>query len=172
MARTLPPPRCSVVIEKEFLWSSQATSHISCQRRHTYKLIPVRPCQDLQFACRARVIEMASTIYSSYPPPLTSEEEEYLVSTVKNWTIEHALTVRPSTAIVSEDANPRNVLATNAPVTLFPSPFPKSCFEQARSLQQVYNELYAAIASDEQWLEEILKEYDSCPADPASPLWI
>lgn len=102
---------------------------------------------------------MADKIYSEYPPPLSPEQEEYLVQTVKNWTIEHGLSVRPSTAIVSEEANPKNVLATNAPVTLFPSPFPKSCFEQARSLQQVYNELYAAIASDEQWLEAIMKEY-------------
>lgn len=104
---------------------------------------------------------MADNIYSSYPPPLTSEQEDYLVQTVKNWTVEHALTVRPSTAIVSREANPNNNLATNAPVTLFPSPFPKACFEQARNLQQVYNELYATIASDEQWLEDILQEYDS-----------
>lgn len=101
---------------------------------------------------------MANTIYGEYPPPLTPEQQEYLVQTVKNWSIEHALTVRPSTAVVPEVTNPNNVLATNAPVTLFPSPFPKACFEQARSLQQVYNELYAAIASDEQWLEEIMKE--------------
>lgn len=104
---------------------------------------------------------MADSVYPSYPPPLTQEQEEYLVQTVKNWTVEHALTVRPSAAIVPTESNPNNVLATNAPVTLFPSPFPKHCFEQARSLQQVYNELYASIASDEQWLEAILQEYES-----------
>ncbi|EXJ93121.1 glutathione synthetase [Capronia epimyces CBS 606.96] len=101
---------------------------------------------------------MAYNIYSEYPPPLTADQEKYLVQTVKNWSIEHALAVRPSSAIVSEEANPNHVLATNAPVTLFPSPFPKSCFDQARSLQQVYNELYAAVASDEQWLEDVIKE--------------
>jgi hypothetical protein len=111
---------------------------------------------------------MADSVYSSYPPPLTPEQEEYLVQTVKNWTIEHALTVRPSAAIVSKQSNPNNVLATNAPVTLFPSPFPKPCFEQARGLQQVYNELYAAIASDEKWLEDILQEYDSLSVLPQS----
>ena len=104
---------------------------------------------------------MAHKIYSNYPPQLTVEQQEYLVETVKNWSIEHSLAVRPSPAIVPEDANPNKVLATNAPVTLFPSPFPNSCFEQARNLQQVYNELYAAIASDEQWLEQIMKEYVS-----------
>lgn len=101
---------------------------------------------------------MADSIYSHYPPKLTAEQEEFLVQAVKNWTVEHALTVRPSTAIVSQEVNANNVLATNAPVTLFPSPFPKACFQQARSLQQVYNELYAAIASDEDWLQDVLKE--------------
>ncbi|KAL2409309.1 Glutathione synthetase GSH2 [Exophiala dermatitidis] len=101
---------------------------------------------------------MAQQIYSTYPPALSAEQEEYLVQTVKDWCIEHALAVRPSSAVVPEGANPNNVLATNAPVTLFPSPFPKSCFEQAKHLQQVYNELYAAITSDEQWLEEVMKE--------------
>lgn len=100
----------------------------------------------------------ANQIYIDYPPALTPEQEEYLVQTVKNWTIEHALTVRVSTAIVPEETNSHNVLATPAPVTLFPSPFPKACFEQARNLQQIYNELYANIASDEKWLGEIMKE--------------
>jgi len=100
----------------------------------------------------------ANNIYEGYPPALTPEQEEYLVQTIKNWTTEHGLTVRPSTAVVPEETNSNNMLGTNAPVTLFPSPFPKSCFEQARSLQQVYNELYARIASDEQWLEDIMKE--------------
>jgi glutathione synthase len=102
--------------------------------------------------------QSASRIFDEYPPALTPEQEEYLVQAVKNWTIEHALTVRPSSAVVPEEINSTNVLATSAPVTLFPSPFPKACFEQARSLQQIYNELYAHVASDEIWLEYIMKE--------------
>ncbi|KAK5306402.1 Glutathione synthetase [Exophiala xenobiotica] len=101
---------------------------------------------------------MANKIYANYPPPLSSEQETLLIQTVKDWTIEHGLAVRPSTAIVPEETNREKVLATTAPVTLFPSPFPKSCFDQARSLQQTYNELYAAIANDEDWLETIMKE--------------
>jgi len=101
---------------------------------------------------------MADKIYSEYPPSLSVEQEEYLAQVVKDWSIEHGLTVRPSPSLVSEEANPNHVLATNAPITLFPSPFPKSCFEKARSLQQVYNHLYAAIASDERWLGEVMKE--------------
>lgn len=104
---------------------------------------------------------MASSIYASYPPETPAEQQAYLVQTIKNWSAEHGLLVRPSPAFISSEVNPNAVLATNAPVTLFPSPFPKACFGQARSLQKVYNELYASIANDEPWLEDIMKEYVS-----------
>jgi glutathione synthase len=103
-------------------------------------------------------METTNDIFSGYPPNISEEQLEYLASVVKNWTIQHGLTVRLSTAIAPEAINPNHVLATNAPVTLFPSPFPKACFEHARGLQKVYNELYAAISSNEKWLEVIMKE--------------
>ena len=101
---------------------------------------------------------MSAQIYDTYPPSVQPDQEDYLVQTVKDWTIEHGLTVRPGPNVVSEEANPHRVLATNAPVTLFPSPFSRQCFEQAQSLQKAYNELYAAIANDENWLANVLKE--------------
>jgi hypothetical protein len=101
---------------------------------------------------------MALSIYGSYPPQISAERQAYLVQTIKNWSAEHGLLVRPSPAFVPDEINPNGVLATNAPVTLFPSPFPRAPFEQARSLQKAYNELYAAIASDLPWLEDIMKE--------------
>lgn len=99
-----------------------------------------------------------AAVYETYPPEVSEEQLEYLKSTVNNWTAQHGLLVRPSPSLVSEDVNPNHILSTSAPVTLFPSPFPRACFEQARSLQMVYNELYAAIASNEEWLESIMKE--------------
>jgi len=101
---------------------------------------------------------MASTIYNSYPPQTPAYQQSYLVQTIKDWSVEHGLLVRPSPTFVSNEVNPNGVLATNAPVTLFPSPFPRAPFEQARSLQKVYNELYAAVASDQPWLSDIMKE--------------
>ncbi|RMZ80554.1 hypothetical protein DV737_g2930, partial [Chaetothyriales sp. CBS 132003] len=101
---------------------------------------------------------MSTQIFSTYPPEISSEQLEYLTAYVKNWTILHGLSVRPSPSLVSEHINPLNVLATSAPVTLFPSPFPRNSFEQAQGLQKLYNELYVSIASNEAWLEAILKE--------------
>jgi hypothetical protein len=95
---------------------------------------------------------------TSYPPSLTATESEQLVSTIKDWSIAHGLAVRPPLAFVSSEADPHGVLATTAPVTLFPSTFPRVCFEQAKSIQKVYNRLYASIAQDESFLGGIVQQ--------------
>jgi len=95
---------------------------------------------------------------ATYPPQQTSEEIDHLVTVIKDWSIAHGLAVRPSPVIVSEDVDPHRILATTAPVTLFPSPFPGACFDQAQSIQEAYNELYASIAQDEDFLKGIVEE--------------
>ena len=101
---------------------------------------------------------MAQNTWQDWPPESTEEQLDYLAQTVKDWTIYNGLTVRPNPAFVSDESNPNHVLATNAPVSLYPSPFPRKMFEQAQSLQKVYNELYSAIASDQGWLTGIVEE--------------
>ncbi|KAJ5038369.1 uncharacterized protein L3040_007233 [Drepanopeziza brunnea f. sp. 'multigermtubi'] len=94
-----------------------------------------------------------------YPPlSLTSAESEQLIASIKDWSIAHGLAVRPPPAVVSAEADPLGILATTAPVTLFPSPFPRVCFEQAKSIQKAYNQLYASIAQDEDFLQAIVQE--------------
>lgn len=97
-------------------------------------------------------------MYPEYPPELNDEQREYLISNLKDWSIAHGLAVRPSTSYVPTDQDPSGALATTAPVTLFPSLFPRICFEQAQSVIKAYNELYSAIASDEAWLKEIVEQ--------------
>jgi glutathione synthase len=95
---------------------------------------------------------------NTYPPRLTSDETDHLVSLVKDWSIVHGLAVRPPPALVRSEVDPHNILATTVPVTLFPSPFPRVCFEQAQSIQEAYNELYASISQDEDFLKGIVEE--------------
>lgn len=102
---------------------------------------------------------MAASIYPYYPPILSSEQSDYLLSNIKDWSILNGLAVRPSTSFVSENIDPSRSLAVTAPVTLFPSLFPRACFEEARAIQTAYNELYASIANDEEWLGGVVKEY-------------
>ena len=101
---------------------------------------------------------MAAAIYPEYPPELSPEQEKYLLSNLNEWSMANGLAVRPSSAFVSQEIDPSGVLAVTAPVTLFPSLFPRACFEEARFIQKAYNELYAAIARDEEWLGEIIQE--------------
>ncbi|KAF2084664.1 glutathione synthetase-like protein [Saccharata proteae CBS 121410] len=101
---------------------------------------------------------MAKPIYSTYPPPLSEPEVEFLLSNLKDWSIAHGLAVRPAPSFVPQSQDPSGVLANAAPVTLFPSLFPRHCFEEGLAIQTAYNELYAAIARDEAWLREIVEE--------------
>lgn len=95
---------------------------------------------------------------SPYPPQPTEAEIQNIAGLVKDWSVAHGLAVRPPPAFDLKDQDPHNVLATTAPVTLFPSPFPNVCFEQAEDVQKAYNELYAAIAQDEEFLKDIVQE--------------
>ena len=101
---------------------------------------------------------MASDIARKYPPHLTHEQIEYLLSNLKDWSILNGLAVRPSSTFISVPVDPSSSIAVPAPVTLFPSVFPRACFNEAREIQEAFNELYAGIASDEEWLTEAIKE--------------
>ena len=97
-------------------------------------------------------------MYPQYPPELTEEQKDYLLSNLKDWSIAHGLAVRVAPSWVPEDKDPEGALATTAPVTFFPSLFPRVCFEQAKSVAEAYNELYSAIPCDEAWLKSIVEE--------------
>ena len=95
---------------------------------------------------------------TSYPPQPSAAEVENIAGLVKDWSIANGLAVRPPPAFNLGDLDPHNVLATTAPVTLFPSPFPRVCFEQAEDIQKAYNQLYASLAQDEEFLKDIVEE--------------
>ncbi|KAJ4402776.1 Glutathione synthetase [Didymella pomorum] len=101
---------------------------------------------------------MASNTHADYPPDLSAEEQNFILTELKDWSIAHGLAVRPAPSFVQQSQDPSGVLATTAPVTIFPSLFPRKCFEDGLSIQKAYNELYSAIARDEQWLQGIVEE--------------
>lgn len=108
-----------------------------------------------------------SSRLNSYPPELSPEEVQYLLTNLNDWSIANGLAVRPAPSFVPANQDPTGVLAATAPVTLFPSLFPRHCFEEGLSIQTAYNELYSAIAQDEDWLGRIVEEYvlfTICPA--------
>ena len=46
--------------------------------------------------------------------------------------------------------------AHHAPISLFPSLFPRHLFEQAQRLQPIYNVLYARVAQDVEFLDRVM----------------
>src|ERR1051326_8486330 len=79
---------------------------------------------------------MASSIYPDYPPNLNDEQLHYLLSNLKDWSIGNGLAVRPAPSFVKQELDPSGVLANSAPVTLFPSLFPRSCFEEGLAIDR------------------------------------
>ena len=101
---------------------------------------------------------MAPLTKDTYPPALEEKESQRLVQIAKDFTIANGLSVRPPISVTPAEADPQGILATSAPVTLFPSPFPKVCFDQAKGVQQAYNHLYARISQDEKFIGQVVKE--------------
>lgn len=89
---------------------------------------------------------------TKYPPPLSDEQLEIIVSSVKDWQLTHGSFLK----LVNTDQD-STVLAHPVGSTLFPTLFPLSLFTQALTMQKTYNKLYARVAEDEEWLYENLK---------------
>ena len=102
-------------------------------------------------------------IYPSWPPALSPEHAQFLQTEINDWAAAHGLAVRPRPEW-GLDENIAKASCTTAPVTLFPSLFPRRQYEQARGIQKSYNELYARIAGVVDWLGGVVKEYVPCQA--------
>ena len=90
-----------------------------------------------------------------WPPALAAEQRAHLEVLSLDYALAHGLVYRP--LLAPGAASPPGASAISAPVSLFPTPFPRRLHEQALRLQPLYNELYARITMDEQWLETVAK---------------
>lgn len=97
---------------------------------------------------------MSSSTISWKPipiPRLTANEEELLIQRLCQYSLANGLVMYPHGFSYCN--------AEIAPVTLFPTPFPKDLFERAQRVQQNFNYIYAQAASrQKQWLVEVSKE--------------
>ncbi len=102
---------------------------------------------------------MTASVYPDFPPKTTPEQQKFLLANIQDWSILNGLAVRPSATLTAAGSDLFGALAATAPVTLFPSLFPRTCFDEARALQKAYNELYVAIARDRDWMKQIVERY-------------
>jgi glutathione synthase len=106
---------------------------------------------------------------SSSPIEDASEPSEEqilaLLGQIQDWQINHGSLLK-----LVKSQTERSVLSYPVGVTVFPSVFPRSQFYRAMDLQPIYNELYATIAGNEEWLYNATK--DLIPTEPlADALW-
>ncbi|KAL9053446.1 MAG: hypothetical protein Q9162_004749 [Coniocarpon cinnabarinum] len=87
-----------------------------------------------------------------HPPDLSDEQMRRLVDDVKDYQITHGSLIK----LVREE-EPHTVPAVPIGVSLFPTPFPRHCFDRAVALQATCNKLYSSVAQDDAWLFEALK---------------
>jgi glutathione synthase len=100
-----------------------------------------------------------------YPPRLSDEQYATLVADIKDWQITHGSLLK---LVQTDEEN--TVQCHPVGTTLFPTLFPKELFDEAHALQKVYNKLYAAVAEDDEWLLDVLKDLIDVD-DLASALW-
>jgi glutathione synthase len=98
----------------------------------------------------------ASFDFSSWPPQLTPEQLEALTLAATTYALSHGLLYLPPSDSLSNTQPRIPTTAIHAPISLFPSPFPRAQFEAARRLQSVYNVLYARVAMDTQFLDTVM----------------
>ncbi|GAA5900487.1 hypothetical protein JCM5296_001560 [Sporobolomyces johnsonii] len=91
---------------------------------------------------------------SDWPPTLSPEHEQALLALASDYSLSHGLVLRPLPSPADHAISQTS--AIHAPYSLFPSPFPARLFQQARDLQPLYNQLYAAITANDPFLEEVV----------------
>jgi glutathione synthase len=100
-----------------------------------------------------------------YPPLLSDEQYEVLISDIKDWQITHGSLLK---LVHTDEEN--TVQCQPVGTTLFPTLFPRDLFHEAHALQKEYNKLYTAVAEDDKWLLDVLKDLIDVD-DLASALW-
>jgi glutathione synthase len=91
-------------------------------------------------------------VFSEWPPTLSEAQLQALTLYATTYALSHGLLYLPP-------VNPQPLIpnsAIHAPLSVFPSPFPLRLFLLARRLQSTYNILYARIATDVEFLDQVM----------------
>ncbi|KAF9499102.1 glutathione synthase [Pleurotus eryngii] len=89
--------------------------------------------------------------FARWPPSLPDEKISHLTEIAATYALSHGLTYLP---VGQQPRFP--AAAIHAPLALFPSPIPRDLFQLAQRLQRIYNVLYARIAMDNDFLDQVM----------------
>ena len=90
------------------------------------------------------------------PPKVCDKEILELTRLATTYALAHGLLYLP----VGDVQPPAPASAIHAPLALFPTSYPRSKFLLAQKLQPLYNILYARVATDEKFLDEVMGGVD------------
>ena len=96
--------------------------------------------------------------FADWPPKLTDTQQSYLTQLATTYALSQGLLYLPLSNSPPPPPGQAPTSAIHAPISLFPSPIPRTLFENARRLQKMYNVLYARIALDEEFLDRVMGE--------------
>lgn len=93
--------------------------------------------------------------YVEYPPEPDRLQPflDDLVSTIKDYQITHGSLIK----LVWQEQK-STVPAQPVGAAIFPTQFPRHCFEEACDIQKLLNKLYVAVSEDDEWLERVLSD--------------
>jgi len=99
-----------------------------------------------------------------WPPNLNEDRIAYLTRKATTWALAHSFVLVPAHP-VDEDVDPRDrpsnlppIRAQPAPLSLFPTPFPRRLYQQANSLQNMLNALYLRVTLDWTFMDRIMEK--------------
>lgn len=97
-------------------------------------------------------------------PALSEKNQTVLVERLLQWCLANGLVMYPPNFV--------NHSANNAPITLFPTPFPRDLFEKAVEVQQTFNKLYVSvITSHKKWLLDVIESLSDFDKDFTGKLY-
>lgn len=96
-------------------------------------------------------------------PDLDNCCQDVLAEQLNHWSLANGLVMYPP--------NFETYSTCAAPVTLYPTPFPKTSFVKALDVQDSFNELYAKVSSDVDWLSSVMDELIALDKDFTGKLW-
>jgi len=111
------------------------------------------------------------SVFTSWPPNVTTEQLDQLTLLATTYAFSHSLIFLP---VVSPERPlpPAPEAAIHAPFSLIPALIPRRLFTQSLTLQRAYNTLYARIALDVSFLDQVMGPGGVADADDFSAsLW-
>lgn len=97
-------------------------------------------------------------------PVLNNDQLERLVFEVTQFGLSNGLIMYPPAPYL-------NYQPILAPITLFPTPFPRKQFLKSLSVAKIYNKLYASVVSENNWLVTIIENLSIHDKDFTGKLW-